>query len=254
MMMMIRFNAELKKTSWRFSNIIKDTTVVIIQSCSLVGLIHGSNRVGSNRFGSEVHWTHLIEITDVLLNKAKRFPLCNMSPVYEYLCRHSAVTHRQWSSDGGQMSTSKLVDFNNLHLPANVNLAAQHGKMHNADAEDYFFIKRNIFPWLRVPNVAIGRKAYDNFIVAFGIMNNVSVVDATETLTALHQTDDDGNQAGHRNPENDINVRTIGRFNYRRGATSASQYYSGSYVDYTLTGTEKKNRNISTKRWPLANT
>lgn len=129
----------------------------------------------------------------------------------------------------------KSVDFYNLHLPSSVQQAAeQHGKLHNADAEDYFFIRRNLFPWHRVPDIAIGRKAYDNFIVATGIMNNVSVVDATETLTALHQTDDDGNRAGHSNPENDINVRAIGRFNFRRGATSASQYCSRSYVEYTL--------------------
>lgn len=121
----------------------------------------------------------------------------------------------------------KTVDLYNLYQPTSVERS--HGHLFSTDAEDYFFIKKNVYPWHLVPDIAVGRKAYDNFIVAIGIMNNVSVVDATRTMVALHQTDDDGNLAGHRNPENNINTRAIGRFNYYKGLTSGSPYYSKAY-------------------------
>jgi hypothetical protein len=124
----------------------------------------------------------------------------------------------------------KTVDLYNLYQPTSVEPAAGlHGNLFTTDAEDYFFIKKNVYPWHLVPDIAVGRKAYDNFIVAIGIMNNVSVVDATRTMVALHQTDDDGNYAGHQNPENNINTNAIGEFNYYNGLTSGSPYYSQAY-------------------------
>jgi hypothetical protein len=111
-----------------------------------------------------------------------------------------------------------------VFLPQFVETVAQRGQLFREDAEDYFFINRNVFPWDKVPDIAVGRRAYDNFIVGIGIMNGVSAIDATKTVTAVHQTDQEGNFAGHVNPEPQINVDAIGPFDYSRGHTTNSQY------------------------------
>ena len=84
------------------------------------------------------------------------------------------------------------------------------GQLHMITAMDYFAIARNRFPWERVPDLIIGHTFYDNFMVEIATECNVSVVDATETLTALHQTDTDGNEAGLRRSDNSYNKRTLG--------------------------------------------
>jgi hypothetical protein len=108
-------------------------------------------------------------------------------------------------------------------------VARAYGQLFREDAIDYFFIKRNVFPWHRVPGVAIGRRAYDNFIVGIGILNKVTVVDATRTVVAVHQTDFDGIGAGSRNPEQELNVKAIGRFDYSLGVTTRCKYFTQFY-------------------------
>jgi hypothetical protein len=114
-----------------------------------------------------------------------------------------------------------------LYLPDDVALAArQNGSLFRSDAEDYFFIASNLFPWEHIRDVVIGRSAYDNYLVGMAIRHNVSVVDATNTLLAVHQTDKDGNFAGHRNSDGRFNHRIIGGFNYNSGLTSSAQFYT----------------------------
>ena len=66
-------------------------------------------------------------------------------------------------------------------------------------SSDYFFIERNRFPWQQLPPIVIGRADIDLFLVPFASQNGVLIVDATKTLTALHQTGRDGNRAWRRN-------------------------------------------------------
>jgi len=81
------------------------------------------------------------------------------------------------------------------------------------------------YPWQRVPrDVVVARPGYDNFLVLAAIRDNVSVIDATRTLVAVHQTDVDGNMAGHKGKDGGYNMRQLGRFNFREGTTSAAQY------------------------------
>ena len=58
----------------------------------------------------------------------------------------------------------------------------------------------------------IGRRGYDNWLVQHALRNNVSVIDATKTLVALHQTGTDGNYAGHNHPDKDYNMKILGPF------------------------------------------
>lgn len=56
-----------------------------------------------------------------------------------------------------------------------------------ADAEDYF-ITDKAYPWDTFLPVAIGRRAYDNWVVAFSRYSNITVIDASESILCLHQT------------------------------------------------------------------
>ena len=106
-----------------------------------------------------------------------------------------------------------------LYLPEHVTTAArQRGRLFQRNAEDYFFIAGNNFPWDRVADVVVGLRAYDNYLVGLAIQENVTVIDATVTLLALHQTDRD------RHRENEFNVATIGKFPYHTGLTTSAQY------------------------------
>jgi len=112
-----------------------------------------------------------------------------------------------------------------FYQPDDVTAAArQLGKLFMTCAEDYFFIAFNDFPWHHVADVVIGRPAYDNYMVGLAIQQNVSVVDATKTLLALHQTGSDGNKAGHMNRDKSFNLAAIGKFNYNSGLSSSAQY------------------------------
>ena len=99
------------------------------------------------------------------------------------------------------------------------------GQLFTTDAEDYFITPYHGFPWNVLKDVVIGRPAFDNYVVAMGIRNNVTVIDATATVRALHQTGRDGNYAGHfRNPR--VNRRIIGKFNYYKGLTTCAQWHT----------------------------
>jgi len=100
-----------------------------------------------------------------------------------------------------------------LFLPSNVErIAKSEGKLHPKYGIDYFAIASNRFPWHEVPNLVIGRPAYDNFLVATASRYNVSVVDATSTVVALHQTDAEGIGSGHRRNDSNYNQWVIRRY------------------------------------------
>ena len=125
-----------------------------------------------------------------------------------------------------------------LYVPdAVARTGRRRGRLFAADAEDFFFIAAGEFPWLGVRDVVVGRPGYDNYLVAQAIQHNVSVVDATGTLLAVHQTDADGNYAGRTNRDVGVNVRHIGAFNYADGLTTAAQYVTRYAADQLCNAT-----------------
>ncbi len=66
-------------------------------------------------------------------------------------------------------------------------------------------------------DVVIGRPAVDNYMVAMAVMNHVSVLDATETILAVHQTGTDGNKSGYKNKDARYNLDVIGNFDWNKG-------------------------------------
>jgi len=112
------------------------------------------------------------------------------------------------------------------YLPTDVaELAKDNGTLFTHSAEDYFIMTARGYPWYMVPrDVVVGRAGYDNFLVLNAVRHRVSVVDATDTVTALHQTDSEGNMAGHRTTFSRYNMQLLGRFHAAGGTTASAKY------------------------------
>ena len=114
-------------------------------------------------------------------------------------------------------------------------MAKTRGTLYMYSAVDYFIMSAGGYPWYRIPSdIVVARPGYDNFLVLTAIRDNVSVIDATKTLVAVHQTDSEGNLAGHSGRDGSYNMRQLGRFNFRRGMTSSAQYET-KFVDASNT-------------------
>ena len=84
------------------------------------------------------------------------------------------------------------------------------------DALDYFIVNRN-FPWDEIPKFVIGRVGYDNWIVAFSRFNNFTVVDASNSIIAVHQTVKGRNFEGstHHNFSYNLDLVEKSRFPFK---------------------------------------
>jgi hypothetical protein len=93
------------------------------------------------------------------------------------------------------------------------------------NAQDYFIVTRSTFNWNTMPKYVIGRPAYDNCLVHMvNVRSDISAVDSTSTVDAVHQVGRDGLKAGHkRRPDRGWNkVRCRGR--WTRGLTNLMKY------------------------------
>jgi len=142
-----------------------------------------------------------------------------------------------------------------LYRPESVQreVSSMKGPLHPGCGMDYFAVAGNRYPWNVVPDLAIGRPKYDNYLVMLASTNNVSVVDATKTLTALHQTDSDGVGAGHKRNDSFSNRDAIRRLHLIRGCrhTKCAAYmtvWSSETVKTSYYFGEQKRRRVVIER------
>ena len=92
------------------------------------------------------------------------------------------------------------------------------------NAQDYFITTRGFFDWGQLPDFVIARLGYDNSLVDWA-HHRGALVDATETLRALHQTVADGNWAGRGKhfPDREYNAQLPGVV-WDHGKTTDAQY------------------------------
>lgn len=69
-----------------------------------------------------------------------------------------------------------------------IDYAHRHGKYHSSSGIDYFAFRRGL--WKEIPPFAIGRTAWDNWLVYDPIRQGAPVVDATDRVFAVHQNHD----------------------------------------------------------------
>lgn len=74
--------------------------------------------------------------------------------------------------------------------------AARHGVLAYRGCKDYFLFSRSVFE--TIPAFAVGRGNWDNWMLHDAKQRNIPVIDATESLTAVHQNHAYGHSGGSR--------------------------------------------------------
>ncbi|KAK2165423.1 hypothetical protein LSH36_50g00047 [Paralvinella palmiformis] len=129
-----------------------------------------------------------------------------------------------------------------------VSRLARSGVLDRADAEDYFLVTRR-FPWRLFPNLVVGRKGYDNFIVARSIDNNISVVDATESITSVHLRRT--SRLGSRTKADILfnKYKLINKFDYMKAMTISAPYYTSTNRGKVVLSKRKYDKRFKDVRW-----
>lgn len=89
---------------------------------------------------------------------------------------------------------------------------AERGRLHKPAGSDYFIYPRTMYE--TIPDFALGRAGWDNWMIYAGRHSGAPVIDATESITIIHQNHDyahlPGGKPHYRLPESDENVRMAG--------------------------------------------
>jgi hypothetical protein len=88
----------------------------------------------------------------------------------------------------------------------------ERGRLHPPMGSDYFIFPRECY--LDIPDFAVGRAGWDNWMIFKGRQENWKVIDATGAITVIHQDHDYSHlpegKPHYRLPESDENVRLAG--------------------------------------------
>ena len=102
------------------------------------------------------------------------------------------------------------------------------GTLFNSWGEDYFITMKN-YPWNDIPDLVVGRRAYDNWLL-LDARKRGYLIDATETILAVHQTTFRGNMEhlSHLNKDYNYDLlrRTFGKLNYAAGSTLCAELFT----------------------------
>ncbi len=145
--------------------------------------------------------------------------------VYRVHKKQFLVVGQRWD-----LEMKKSVNFNEAQWEAQLKTnLAENGKLHPKSGIDYFVFPRGLYT--DVPPFAVGRGGWDNWLIYRARSLNVPVIDATKTITAIHQNHDYSHVPGGKDtvwqgPETHRNINLLGR---RR------QSFTLEYVTFLLT-------------------
>ncbi|ESN98235.1 hypothetical protein HELRODRAFT_177115 [Helobdella robusta] len=105
---------------------------------------------------------------------------------------------------------------------------AKTGELRYIDAIDYFIYTRDgsRYNWTALADVVIGRAAYDNYLLAMANMMGCTSVDLTNTVVCVHLSKPGVSNTGFQNVDHHFNYRSIGQFDWRKGHTNVTHYYT----------------------------
>lgn len=199
----------------------------------------GLSLASTNNFGTPVLKEMYMKVTNKL--KSEFYGFCNGDILFDQKIKmtlkhilNNKIFLRNSTMVIGQRTNIEVQDYydykkSNLNDTKSLShIADARGSLFMKMAEDYFFIHSpENFPWHDIKDIVIGRRGYDNYLVSEAVQHNVSVIDATKTILAVHLTGSDGNQASLENIDREYNIDLIGeRYNYSSGSTFYSQYYT----------------------------
>jgi len=108
-----------------------------------------------------------LEITRTAVSQAEKF----------------LVVGQRWDLD-----VAAPMDFNGNWDHTLREFTQRMGKMHRPAGSDYFIYPRSLF--VDMPDFAIGRAGWDNWMIYKALKNNWKVIDATPSLMVVHQNHD----------------------------------------------------------------
>jgi hypothetical protein len=86
------------------------------------------------------------------------------------------------------MEISELLSFNS-HLEGHLkNRVRREGQLHNITGKDFFVFRKGLYE--QIPPFAIGRGAWDDWLVFWACKQKAAVVDLTKAVTVIHQNHD----------------------------------------------------------------
>ena len=111
----------------------------------------------------------------------------------------SKVSYEQFYNKKGLLVIGKRTNVDTKHInatfhPQDIPRIKKKGAAFLSLAQDYFITTNKGFPWQTIPDLVVGRPGFDNFFVIKSVDWNLTTIDATDTLTAVHQIGNDGNQ------------------------------------------------------------
>lgn len=128
---------------------------------------------------------------------------------------------RRWN-----LNIADLLDFGVYNWQAKLNeLIQAEGELHPATGIDYFVFTKKILG--KVPSFAIGRTAWDMWLVKRALELDIPVIDATDVTKVIHQNHDythlrGGKEEAWRGEESQRNVRLAGGYQTLKGIADAT--------------------------------
>ena len=140
--------------------------------------------------------------------------LSDFLPAVQRIDKHKfLMVGQRWDLD-----INEPVDFKDEQWEHKLRLQiAEHGKLHPVNGIDYFVFSHGLYA--NIPPFALGRTAWDNWLVYRARLLKATVIDATQVITAVHQNHDyshvsDGKTGAFKGPEAKINQELLGGWEY----------------------------------------
>lgn len=146
----------------------------------------------------------------------------------------SLIIGRRWDLD-----LKEPLDFSNPDWESQLRSDIQmKGTLHGTTGIDYFIFPRGIYR--DIPPFAIGRTAWDNWLVYKARSLGLPVIDATKVITAVHQNHDYsphimGEAAVWKGPEAERNRELLGGDYHAFGLVDATHCLTAAGLKLTMT-------------------
>mmetsp|Transcript_35007 Transcript_35007/g.56529 ORF Transcript_35007/g.56529 Transcript_35007/m.56529 type:complete len:274 (+) Transcript_35007:654-1475(+) len=150
--------------------------------------------------------------------------------------RDIAARKRQGILVVGKRTNVEFYTTDSLDSDQQVQAKARKGTVFQNDAEDYFIYSRGARDWNMMPHFVVGRRAYDNWLVDNAFHDEtIDLIDASNTILALHLTASDGNSAGHKKgADNNHNIKAfnpatanpVGPHEWDNGRTDHAHFFT----------------------------
>lgn len=104
-----------------------------------------------------------------------------LKPVSQVRLHRFLMIGQRWDID-----VTELLDFNNPEWQSHLwSAVSDRGSLHPYTGVDYYVFPNGL--WGKIPPFAIGRTAYDNWLIYKARLLGVPVIDATQVITSIHQ-------------------------------------------------------------------